>query len=165
MKMKIFHFVTSLLVLMIHLIGKRKSKVEFPSTNEVLERMSRHRPTPLKGKAPISSSEPIALDDEHWATPLPVACTSTPRPPKHKKEDEEWHFTLMVLQGLSVKENHHAAYQIGEVLMIETDPHRLLSRSFVVLYQGYYCKPIQVKHQLKNYLLVWSFCHHSEVIA
>lgn len=133
------------MVLMIRLVGKGKSKAEFPSTDEVLERMSRRRPTPLKGKAHFSSSEPIILDDEHLATPLPVARTSTPRPPKRKRKDQEWRFALTVLQGLSLKDNHHAAYQIGEVLMTEADSHCLLSQPFALLYQGYCSKTIQVK--------------------
>ncbi|GMN55596.1 hypothetical protein TIFTF001_024715 [Ficus carica] len=73
----------------------------------------RRRLTPSKSKAPTSSSEPIMLDETPLTTLSPVACASTFRPPKCKREDEEWRFALAVLQGLSHQENHYVAYHIG----------------------------------------------------
>lgn len=140
---KDFHLVTSCLVLTTCFTGKGKSKVEFPSAEEMSERMLRHMLTP-RGKAPTSSSEPIALDDEPSVTPLPVARASTLRLPKHKREDEEWHFALTVPQGFSLQKNHHTASQIGGALMTEADSCRLLSQPFTVLCKDYYGRVIQV---------------------
>ena len=70
---KVFHSVTLFEVLTTCFAGKGKSKAEPLSVDEMSERMSRRRLTPRKGKAPASSSEPIALDNEPSATPSPVA--------------------------------------------------------------------------------------------
>lgn len=76
--------------------------MEPPSANDESECMSQRKPTPRKGKAPASSSEPVVVDHEPLATPSLVICTSTLRPQKRKREDEKWHFALMTLQRLSL---------------------------------------------------------------
>ena len=93
--------------------------MEPPSADERSEHMSRRKPIHHKGKAPTSSFELITLDDEHSTTPMLVTCASIPKPPEYKREDEEWHFALLIPQGLSLQENHHATSQIGGALMTE----------------------------------------------
>lgn len=97
--MKVFHSITLFEVVTTCFVRRRKIKAEFPSVDQMSECMWQRRTTPHKGKARASSLEPIVSDDTPSATPLLVVRASTFRPPKRKREDEEWRFALAVLQG------------------------------------------------------------------
>ncbi|GMN60121.1 hypothetical protein TIFTF001_029229 [Ficus carica] len=91
-------------------VSKILSVFEPPSTHSQAARRTRSS-TNMSGKGK-SKVEPPSADEMSE-----IACASIPRPPEHKREDEEWRFVLMVPQGLSLQGNHHAASQIGRALM------------------------------------------------